>query len=615
VNDQLADDPSLVQDFLVESEELLQRMDQDMVALESAPEDADLLNRIFRALHTIKGTSGFLGFEAVVRLSHRAEDVLNALRKGEAQLMRSTIDALLATRDFLCKMLADIRTGGLQQYDTEPLLKDLEDAQRSRKDPPSLGELLAKHEVVSSQTLTSVLAEQLPPEETRRLIEVPVEKGLASQADAGEALVRQKETSQPRSSVATMRVEATKLDDLINLIGELVLERNCLLQLSRDLSSGRVGMRELSSTLGQSSARLSFITEELQAAGLKTRMVPIETVFRKFPRLVRDVAASLKKEVDLILLGEDTELDKTMVELIGDPLVHLVRNSLDHAIEAPEVRESAGKPRRGTIRLEARQEGDQIVIMICDDGAGMDPERIGRKAVEKGLVTAERLRTLNPREILDFIFLPGFSTAEKTSDLSGRGVGMDVVRSNLKKLNGSVGIDSRLGQGTTVSLRLPLTLAILPVLLVNVEGEVYALPLRSVIETAQISPKQVHRVEGSEVLCLRGETLPLLRLNKLFPAGTNTSTAAAEKSSDAGGEGEKVVILGVAERRIALLVDELLGQESTVIKPLGSYLHGCSSLAGATIGGDGRVRLVLDPAGLLENLQITSRVAKRKASA
>ena len=615
MNDQLADDPSLVQDFLVESEELLQRMDQDMVALESAPEDADLLNRIFRALHTIKGTSGFLGFEAVVRLSHRAEDVLNALRKGEAQLMRSTIDALLATRDFLCKMLADIRTGGLQQYDTEPLLKDLEDAQRSRKDPPSLGELLAKHEVVSSQTLTSVLAEQLPPEETRRLIEVPVEKGLASQADAGEALVRQKETSQPRSSVATMRVEATKLDDLINLIGELVLERNCLLQLSRDLSSGRVGMRELSSTLGQSSARLSFITEELQAAGLKTRMVPIETVFRKFPRLVRDVAASLKKEVDLILLGEDTELDKTMVELIGDPLVHLVRNSLDHAIEAPEVRESAGKPRRGTIRLEARQEGDQIVIMICDDGAGMDPERIGRKAVEKGLVTAERLRTLNPREILDFIFLPGFSTAEKTSDLSGRGVGMDVVRSNLKKLNGSVGIDSRLGQGTTVSLRLPLTLAILPVLLVNVEGEVYALPLRSVIETAQISPKQVHRVEGSEVLCLRGETLPLLRLNKLFPAGTNTSTAAAEKSSDAGGEGEKVVILGVAERRIALLVDELLGQESTVIKPLGSYLHGCSSLAGATIGGDGRVRLVLDPAGLLENLQITSRVAKRKASA
>ena len=615
-NDQLADDPSLVQDFLVESEELLQRMDQDMVALESAPEDADLLNRIFRALHTIKGTSGFLGFEAVVRLSHRAEDVLNALRKGEAQFMRPTIDALLATRDFLGRMLADIRAGGLQQYDTEPLLKELEAAQRLRKSPPTLGELLVKQEVISPETLTSVLAEQSYSSQPRRLGELLVEKGLASRAEVGEALVRQKEISQSRSSVATMRVEASKLDDLINLIGELVLERNCLLQLSRDLSSGRVGMKELSSTLGQSSARLSFITEELQAAGLKTRMVPIETVFRKFPRLVRDVAGSLKKEVDLVLLGEDTELDKTMVELIGDPLVHLVRNSLDHAIEAPEARERAGKPRRGTIRLEARQEGDQIVVVIWDDGAGMDPERIGRKAVEKGMVTAERLRALSPREILDFIFLPGFSTVEKTSDLSGRGVGMDVVRSNLKKLNGSVGIESRVGQGTTVSLRLPLTLAILPVLLVKVGGEVYALPLRSVVETAQINPKHVHRVEGSEVLCLRGETLPLLRLNKLFPAGPSISVDAAELSGDVGGgEGAKVVILGVAERRIALLVDELLGQESTVIKPLGSYLHGCSSLAGATIGGDGRVRLVLDPAGLLENLQVASGVATRKASA
>ena len=615
-NDQLADDPSLVQDFLVESEELLQRMDQDMVALESAPEDADLLNRIFRALHTIKGTSGFLGFEAVVRLSHRAEDVLNALRKGEAQFMRPTIDALLATRDFLGRMLADISAGGLQQYDTEPLLKELEAAQQLRKSPPTLGELLVKQEVISPETLTSVLAEQSSSSQPRRLGELLVEKGLASRAEVGEALVRQKEISQSRSSVATMRVEASKLDDLINLIGELVLERNCLLQLSRDLSSGRVGMKELSSTLGQSSARLSFITEELQAAGLKTRMVPIETVFRKFPRLVRDVAGSLKKEVDLVLLGEDTELDKTMVELIGDPLVHLVRNSLDHAIEAPEARERAGKPRRGTIRLEARQEGDQIVVVIWDDGAGMDPERIGRKAVEKGMVTAERLCALSPREILDFIFLPGFSTVEKTSDLSGRGVGMDVVRSNLKKLNGSVGIESRVGQGTTVSLRLPLTLAILPVLLVKVGGEVYALPLRSVVETAQINPKHVHRVEGSEVLCLRGETLPLLRLNKLFPAGPSISVDAAEFSGDVGGgEGEKVVILGVAERRIALLVDELLGQESTVIKPLGSYLHGCSSLAGATIGGDGRVRLVLDPAGLLENLQVASGVATRKASA
>ncbi len=614
MSNELSDDPSLVQEFLVESEELLQGMDQDMVALESAPDDAELLNRIFRAMHTIKGTSGFLGFEPVVRLSHCAEDVLNALRQGEAQLMRPTIDALLAARDYLGKMLADIRRGGLQQYEFGALLKDLEAAQELRHTPTRLGDLLVKQEVISADTLKAVLAEQLASADPRKLGQILVEKGLASQGEIGEALVQQKEIAQPRSSVPTMRVDAAKLDDLINLIGELVLERNRLLQLSRDLSSGRMPTSELSSSLGQSAARLSFITEELQSAGLKTRMVPIETVFRKLPRLVRDVSGQLKKEVDLVLVGEETELDKTMVELIGDPLLHLLRNSLDHAIEAPTVREKVGKPRRGTIRLEARQEGDQIVISIGDDGAGMDPERIGRKAVEKGLVTAERLRALSPREILDFIFLPGFSTVEQTTDLSGRGVGMDVVRSNLKKLNGAVVIDSRVGQGTTVKLRLPLTLAILPVLLVQVGDEVYALPLRSVVETAQVNPKLVHRVEGNEVLCLRGETLPLLRLDQLFPVRPSLDTGGG-RLRESGDRSHKVVILGVAEKRIALLVDCLLGQESTIVKPLGAYLHGCSSLAGATIGGDGRVRLVLDPAGLLENLQIAAMSATRKASA
>lgn len=612
---EFADDPSLVQDFLAESEELLQRMDQDMVALESAPSDAELLNRIFRALHTIKGTSGFLGFEPVVRLSHRAEDVLNALRQGDAQLVPSTIDALLAARDYLGKMLADVREGGLKQYETAGILKDLEGALKARQDPPTLGELLVKQDVISAETLGAVLAEQSASAQPLRLGEMLVEKGLASPVQVGEALIRQKEIVQPRSAgpSSTMRVEASKLDDLINLIGELVLERNRLLQLSRDMASGKVATGDLSASLGQSASRLSFITEELQSAGLKTRMLPIESVFRKFPRLVRDVAGTLKKEVDLVLVGEDTELDKTMVELIGDPLVHLVRNSLDHAIEMPEVRAKAGKPRSGTIRLEARQEGDQIVISISDDGAGIDPERVGRKAVEKGLVTPERLRTLGPREILDFIFLPGFSTAEKTTDLSGRGVGMDVVRSNLKKLSGSVEVNSDLGHGTVVQLRLPLTLAILPVLLVQVVDEVYALPLRSVVETAQIDPKFLHHVEGSEVLYLRGETLPLLRLEQIF--SVTSACSPGQVFSETTDFTRKVVILGVAERRIALIVDQLLGQESTVIKPLGTYLHGCSSLSGATIGGDGRVRLVLDPAALLQNLQHHGTPLIRKASA
>jgi two-component system chemotaxis sensor kinase CheA len=615
VSDDLLHDPSLIHDFLVESEEFLQRMDQDMVALEAAPGDAELLNRIFRALHTIKGTSGFLGFEPVVRLSHRAEDVLNSLRKGEVQLTHPMMDALLSARDYLGKMLQDIREGGLKEYELGALLKNLESAQTVGQASPSLGQLLVKQEVITPAALDAVLAEQSSSAEPRKLGQMLVDKGLASPAEVGDALVRQKEIVQQQAAVPTMRVDAAKLDDLINLIGELVLERNRLLQLSKDSSSGKVAMNELSSSLAQSSARLSFITEELQSAGLKTRMVPIETVFRRFPRLVRDVAGSLQKEVELSLLGQDTELDKTMAELIGDPLVHLVRNSLDHGVEMPAVREQAGKPRRGSIRLEARQEGDQIVISIRDDGAGMDPARIGRKAIEKGLVTAERLRGLSLREILDFIFLPGFSTAEKTTDLSGRGVGMDVVRTNLKKLNGTVEIDSQLGQGTTVKLRLPLTLAILPVLLVQVEQDIYALPLRSVAETAQINPKNVHRVEGSEVLCMRGETLPLLRLDQLFPASAGSrKQTSANGAQERTGESQKIVILGVGEKRFALLVDQLLGQESTVIKPLGVFLHGCSSLAGATISGDGQVRLVLDPAGLLANLRSAAPMVQ-KASA
>ncbi|MBZ5706000.1 MAG: chemotaxis protein CheA [Acidobacteriia bacterium] len=590
MDNEFAQDPTLVKEFLVESEELLQRMDQDMVTLETTPKDAELLNRIFRALHTIKGTSGFLAFDPVVRLSHRAEDVLNALRREEVQLSRRMMDALLSARDQLGRMLEDVRQGGLKEYALDPLLAELEAVRAAADAPLRVGEILVAEKVIEPSTLEKTLQEQAASGDPRKLGELLVDKGLASAADVGNAIVRQKQAAESAASSAsaqTMRVDVRKLDELINLVGELVLERNRLTQLSRDVSAGRMSGETLDSALSQSTARLSFITEELQVAGLKTRMVPIETVFRKFPRLVRDVAHSLQKEVELLVRGEDTELDKTMVELIGDPLVHLVRNSLDHGVETPEVRVAAGKPRSGTIRLEAQQEGDQIVISVSDDGAGLDPQRIGQKAVEKGLVTAERVRTLPTKEILDFIFLPGFSTAEKVTDISGRGVGMDVVRSNLKKLNGTIELDSHLGTGTTVWLRLPLTLAILPVLLVRVADEVYALPLRSVLETARINPEEVHQVEGNEVLRLRSETLPLLRLGTIF------------QSKAGNGAGNKVVILGVGDKRIALLVDHLVGQESTVIKPLGSYLHHCPSVAGATISGDGGVRLVLDPAGLL----------------
>jgi two-component system chemotaxis sensor kinase CheA len=588
-------DPAMIQEFLTESEELLQGMDQDMISLESAPDDAELLNRIFRALHTIKGTSGFLNFEAIVRLGHRAEDVLNLLRRGELRLTRRITDVLLAARDQLGEMLGDIREGGLKTYDLDPLLEELEAAQKSERPPPRLGDILVAEGIIERQVLESVLKEQAASPQGPRLGELLVQKGLASTADVGNALASQNAGTAKESGSTngqTVRVDSAKLDELINLIGELVLERNRLNQLTRDLTTGRMAADALHPAFSQSAARLSFVTEELQTACLKTRMVPIDMVFRKFPRLVRDVAGSLQKEVELQVKGQDTEIDKTMVELLGDPLVHLVRNSLDHGLETPQVRESHGKPRKGTIRLEARQEGDQIVISISDDGAGIDPERVLRKAVEKGWVTAERGRQLTVREVLDFIFLPGFSTVEKVSNLSGRGVGMDVVRSNLKRMNGSIKLESNVGKGTTVLLQLPLTLAILQVLLVQVAEEIYALPLRSVLETSRVRRDEVHLVEGTEVLRLRSETLPLLRLRKMF------STQAADASA-----AENVVVLAIGEKRIALLVDRLIGQESTVIKPLGSYLHNCASIAGATVGGDGRVRLVLDPAGLLASAQ------------
>jgi two-component system chemotaxis sensor kinase CheA len=295
--------------------------------------------------------------------------------------------------------------------------------------------------------------------------------------------------------------------------------------------------------------------------------------------------------VELIICGQETEIDKTMVDLISDPLLHLVRNALDHGIELPEERERVNKPRQGLLRLEARQEGDHINISISDDGAGIDPARILRSAIEKGLVTPQRAANLTQREILDFIFLPGFSTAENTTSLSGRGVGMDVVRSNLKLVHGSVELQSSAGKGTTVLLHLPLTLAILPVLLVQVTDETYALPLRSIIETARFTPANVHPVEGREVVCLGSETLPLVRLQSLF----------STRDRDAPGNDRKIVVMAVGELRIALLVDRLVGQESTVVKPLAPYLHNCPGIAGATVGGDGRVRLVLDPAGLLRS--------------
>lgn len=561
-------DPALLQEFLIESEELLQGVDQDLILLEAAPDNQDVLNRVFRALHTIKGTAGFLGLPPVVKLGHAAEDLLSSLRKGQIRFSQKIVDALLAARDRLGNMLADIRSGGLKEYALEPLLARLQEAQAS---PPSEGGNEAAGPPTIGEEKAAAAAPQEPPEK------------LKSQAEA-----------LPQA----LRVDVRKLNELVNLIGELVLERNRLLQITKG-NGIRSGVSADGSQLAHAVSRLSFITEELQAAALRTRMVPIDTLFSKFPRLVRDLARSLQKDVDLDLRGQETEIDKNMVELISDPLVHLLRNALDHGLELPELRERANKPRKGRIRLEARQEGDRILISITDDGAGIDPEKVRRKAVEKCLLTADRAANLSEREVLDLIFAPGFSTAEKTTDLSGRGVGMDVVSSNIKKLNGSIEIKSEIGKGTRVHLRVPLTMAVLPVLLVQVDDETYALPLREVVETSRFNASDVHHFEGQEVVCLHGETLPLLRLNEIF----STAATATNPTGENFVVERKIVVINVGEVRVALLVDRLIGQESTVVKPVMRSFNRCDGIAGATVGGDGSVRLVLDPAGLLVTAQ------------
>ncbi|HZU42257.1 MAG TPA: chemotaxis protein CheA [Terriglobales bacterium] len=584
MSSELASDPALVQEFLSEADELLQGLDEDMIALEASPHDAELLNRVFRALHTIKGTAGFLEFDSVVRLAHSAEELLNVLRKREIAITPRVTDVLLRARDQLGKMLADIREKKRQDYQLEPIVAELQQACQpvTRK----LGDILLADGVVDAKTLNTALEQQAaaPEGQRRKLGDVLIEQGAASAEQISDALARQKQVGETSN---TMRVDVRKLDDLVDLMGELVLERNRLLQVNQDVSENRLTAEQCRLSLSDATSRLSFITEELQAAGLRTRMVPIDAVFRKFPRLVRDVARTHGKEVELLIRGQETELDKNMVENVNDPLVHLVRNALDHGIELPDVRLAAGKPRQGTIRLEARQEGDQIQVTVSDDGAGIDVERVSRKAVEKGIVSEDQVRALSTQQILDFIFRPGFTTKDTVSELSGRGVGMDVVRSNLKKLNGTIEIENHPGQGVTVLLRVPLTLATLPVLLVQVGNETYALPLRSVVHTLRVDARDIHLVQRQEILRMEGGTLPLLRLR----------TLVAVPGSDSGGA-QHAVILAAAERRFALIVDRLLGEESTVMKPLGSYLRQCGSVTGATISGDGRIRLVLNPAGL-----------------
>ena len=556
----------LVQDFLVETNEIIENLDHDLVELESNQNDLELLNKIFRGAHTMKGSSSFLGFNKLAELTHHAEDILNKLRKGEMVVTREIMDTLLEFVDKTKQIISDIENG-TDNTDCTSVIEDLK---------------LASEGKLTSKTKNTSAAQ---PAQAAQTAAAPAPKPQAAPKQEAPKVVHQATPVEQ-----TIRVDVSRLDSLVNLVGELVLSRNMLSQIAGELEN-KFENEYLVEQLLVATNSIGMNTTELQLAIMKTRMIAIGKVFNKFPRVVRDIARDTGKEIELIISGEETELDKQVIESIGDPLLHMIRNSCDHGVETPDVRLAKGKPRMGTVNLSAYHEGNHVVIEIKDDGAGMDPNKLKRKAIEKGVITVDEANSMDDKQAFALIFKPGFSTAEKITNISGRGVGMDVVRTNIEKLNGIITIDSKIDEGSIFYLKLPLTLAIIQALLVEVAGETFAIPLASVVETVRITNEEIHSFEGREVLKLRDRVLSLIRLDEAF--------ALDELEQDE----IYVVVVALAEKQLGFIVDKLIGQEEIVIKSLGDYLGGNPGIAGATITGDGRVRLILDVAGVIEVAQ------------
>ena len=630
----------ILEDFLIEAFEMIEQLDQDLVELETRPEDLDLLNRIFRVAHTIKGSGSFLNFSVLTHLTHHMEDVLNKARHGELVITPDIMDVILESIDFMKKLLNAIRDSGTDANtgmdgDIANVIERLDAVSKGETSAISSEVSISETQESSVETsaeeepeldYASMSAEEVEKEIERLLnkrqeedkkkrdekrargeledIQAPNDVAESKQGQVTHVtesisttpktetkpVSKQNENKAPATAVEqTIRVDVKRLDSLMNLIGELVLGKNRLIKIYNDVEERYEGEKFLEE-LNQVVASVSMVTTDIQLAVMKTRMLPVGRVFNKFPRMVRDLSRELGKNIELIISGEETELDKSIVEEIGDPLVHLIRNACDHGIESKEERLATGKPEQGTVDLKAYNEGNHIVVEIKDDGKGMNPEILKTKAIEKGLISEKEADTMTDKDAYSLIFKAGFSTAKTITNVSGRGVGMDVVKTNIEKLNGIIDVDSVYGEGTTLKLKIPLTLAITQSLLVGVQEEYYAIPLASVIETVRISQDEVYLVEGKSVLRLRNEVLPLVRLADIFGVD-----AVFDNSEQA-----YVVVIGLAENKIGVIVDFLIGQEEVVIKSLGSYLKGIEGIAGATIRGDGRVTLIVDIAAMMQ---------------
>ena len=600
----------IVQEFLAEAQEMLEGLDNFFVQLEARPDDTSLLNEIFRAAHSIKGSAGFIGLTRIVEVAHHAENVLNQLRQGMMKAEPAVIDIILEAMDALKLLLEEVHTGVQADVDIDTLTMKLDLLLQWGEDQASSHESTAPAVPDSEEAGMIVPPEE--PEEAEmeesapppaKVAEIVSRDSSPSPASltppAAPAASAQTEGAAPQSSGVevdqTIRVETSRLDNVMNLVGELVLGRNRLVRLATD-TSGDEDWEKQQKDIAEAVIQLSRVTTDLQLAVIKTRMQPIKKVLGKFPRMVRDLSRKLGKEARLELSGEETELDKSVIEEIGDPLVHIIRNAIDHGLEMPEERLAAGKSTEGVVRISAYQEGNSIVIEISDDGHGVNVDRVRRKAIERNLISAADADRMTTEELVNLIFLPGFSTAEKVTDVSGRGVGMDVVRTNINKINGTVEIRSQNGIGSTFVINLPLTIAIIQALMVAIGNEVYAVPLQSVVETVKITESDIRTLSGAEVLNLRNQVLPLLRLRDEFkiPGEANEST----------GKNRYVVVVQLGSRSVGLVVEALPYQEEVVIKSMGPILSGIRGMAGATITGDGKVVLILDVGEILQDIQI-----------
>ncbi|UOS11974.1 chemotaxis histidine kinase/response regulator CheAY2 [Helicobacter pylori] len=648
----------IMEDFLIEAFEMNEQLDQDLVELEHNPEDLDLLNRIFRVAHTIKGSSSFLNLNILTHLTHNMEDVLNRARKGEIKITPDIMDVVLRSIDLMKTLLVTIRDTGSdtnngKENEIEEAVKqlqaitsqNLEGAKEGTKEAPKEEvkkeakkenikenqENKAKAPTAKDFASDNPLADEPDLDYTNMSaeeVEAEIERLLNKRQEADkERRAQKKQEAKPKQEVAsktetpktetpkapktetktkakadteenkapsigveqTVRVDVRRLDHLMNLIGELVLGKNRLIRIYGDVEERYDGEKFLEE-LNQVVSSISAVTTDLQLAVMKTRMQPVGKVFNKFPRMVRDLSRELGKSIELIIEGEETELDKSIVEEIGDPLIHIIRNSCDHGIEPLEERRRLNKPETGKVQLSAYNEGNHIVIKISDDGKGLDPVMLKEKAIEKGVISERDAEGMSDREAFNLIFKPGFSTAKVVSNVSGRGVGMDVVKTNIEKLNGIIEIDSEVGVGTTQKLKIPLTLAIIQALLVGVQEEYYAIPLSSVLETVRISQDEIYTVDGKSVLRLRDEVLSLVRLSDIFKVD-----AILESNSDV-----YVVIIGLADQKIGVIVDYLIGQEEVVIKSLGYYLKNTRGIAGATVRGDGKITLIVDVGAMMD---------------